>query len=61
MIEKLSVVSLNARELKNKMKRTALFSYLKQEKFDLVCLQETDVTARDIVVWEKTMERQSIL
>ena len=35
------------------MKRTALFSYLKQNKFDLVCLQETHVTARDIAVWEK--------
>ena len=35
------------------MKRTVLFSYLKQNKSDLVCLQETHVTARDIVVWER--------
>ena len=35
------------------MKRTALFSYLKEKKLDLVCLQETHVTARDIVVREK--------
>ena len=49
-MDKLSVVSLNARGLKNKMKGTALFSYLKQDKFDLVCLQETHVTARDIAV-----------
>ena len=49
-MDKLSVVSLNARALKNKMKRTALFSYLKQKKSDL---EETHVTARDIVVWKK--------
>ena len=49
-MDKLSVVSLNAQALKNKMKRTALFSYLKQKKFDL---EETHVTARDIVVWKK--------
>ena len=52
-MDKLSVVSLNAQALKNKMKRTALFSYLKQKKFDL---EETHVTARDIVVWKKQWE-----
>ena len=51
-MDKLSVVSLNARELKNKMKRTALYVLFKTKEIHLVSLQETYVTARDIVVWE---------
>ena len=52
-MDKLLIVSLNARGLKNKIKRSVLFSYFKQNRFDIVCLQETHITARDVIVWEK--------
>ena len=53
LMDKLTVASLNARGLKNKIKRTALFSYFKEQRYDLVCLQETHITEKDSSTWEK--------
>ena len=52
-MDKLRIVSLNVRRLKNKIKRVAIFNYLKAEKFDIVCLQETHVSSNDATLWEK--------
>ena len=55
-MEKLNVVSLNVRGLRGIEKRKALFQWIKEKKFDLICLQETYCT-QDLVekfnrVWE---------
>ena len=44
-------MTLNTRGLKNKTKRSALFSYLKQQKINVACLQETHVSEKDIKIW----------
>ena len=38
------VFSLNVRGLRRKTKRKQVFSFLKREKYDIVCLQETHIT-----------------
>ena len=53
MADKLKLFSLNVRGLKNRLKRLKLFNYLKTQKFDLVCLQESHITNNDIQIWEK--------
>jgi exodeoxyribonuclease-3 len=52
-VDKLKICSLNVRGLKNKLKRNALFSYLKRERYDIICLQETHVTEQDFDVWQR--------
>ena len=49
----IKLVSLNVRGLQNKLKRTTLFNYFKREKFDIICMQEAHVTARDVPAWER--------
>ena len=49
----LRICSLNARGLQNKLKRVTLFSQLKKQKYDIICLQETHVTEKDTKLWEK--------
>ena len=44
-------LSLNVRGLRNHVKRRALFSYLKNQKADFYCLQETFSLKRDEVSW----------
>ena len=46
-------VTVNARGLKQNMKRLAIFRYLKQHHYDVICLQETHLTKQDIPIWEK--------
>ena len=53
MADTIRVLSINARGLKNKLKRKAFFDYLKFKKCDLVCVQESHATEKDISVWEK--------
>ena len=52
-MDTIRVVSLNARGLKNKLKRNALFHQIKSSNFDIVCLQECHITSKDAPVWEK--------
>ena len=44
-------LSLNVRGLRNHVKRRALFSYLKNQKADFYCLQETFSLKGDEVSW----------
>ena len=52
-MDKLRIITLNARGLKNKLKRAAIFNQLKNQRVDIVCLQECHVSKKDIVVWER--------
>ena len=52
-MDKLRISSLNVRGLKNKLKRISLFNYLKSQRFDIVCLQESHITKNDISSWQK--------
>ena len=47
----LNIVSLNVRGLRNQVKRRAIFSYLKSQKANLYCLQETFSQESDEKVW----------
>ena len=38
---------------KQNMKRLAIFRYLKQQHYDIICLQETHLTKQDIPIWGK--------
>ena len=52
-MSKLKLASLNVRGLKNKFKRLAIFTYLKKQKLDIICLQEAHIKAEDQRIWEK--------
>ena len=47
----IKILSLNVRELRNHVKRRALFLYLKNQKADFYCLQETFSLEEDEVIW----------
>ena len=49
----LRILSLNVRGLRKKHKRVALFNYFKQQKIDIICLQETHVSDSVAHIWEK--------
>ena len=49
----LKCFTLNSRGLRSRCKRKALFTYLKGNKFDVVCLQETHVTDDVCNQWER--------
>ena len=50
-MDKIRIVSFNARGLKNAMKRKSMFAYFKKNKYDVVCLQETHILDKDIPEW----------
>ena len=52
-MDSMRIDSLNTRGLKNKLKRMALFSFIKQQKLDIACLQETHINEKEAVLWEK--------
>ena len=52
-MDTIKLTSLNCRGLKNRLKRLSVFHYLKNKKFDIVCLQETHISTKDLPVWEK--------
>ena len=52
-MDQIKVISLNARGLRNKLKRASIFRYLKHNKYDIVCIQEAHLTKNDVPVWEK--------
>ena len=45
--------SLNVRGLRTKLKRKSLFCFLKKNKYDIVCLQESHITENVADTWEK--------
>lgn len=52
-MDRLRIVSLNVRGLRKKHKRAALFNFFKQQKFDIVCLQESHINDKVAHIWEK--------
>jgi len=52
-MDNIRVCTLNGRGLRNKLKRASLFKFLKNNKYDIICLQETHVTESDVEVWSK--------
>ena len=50
---KISLMTVNARGLKNKFKRKCMFTYFKEKQIDVVCIQESHITKRNIHVWER--------
>ena len=51
MARKVNILALNVRGLRNENKRRAVFSYLKQQKATVFCLQETYSLPDDENVW----------
>ena len=51
MAKQVKVISLNARWLRNQVKRRSIFSYLKNQKATLHCLQETFSKEDDEKIW----------
>ena len=49
----LKILSLNVRGLRNGRKRRVLFYIFKNEKFDIICLQETYLMKSDLPLIEK--------
>ena len=49
----MNLVSLNVRGLKLKHKRRQLFSLFKRNQYDVVCLQETHITEKEVEQWKK--------
>ena len=47
----IKILSLNVRGLRNHVKRRALFLYLRNQKADFYCLQETFSSKKDEVPW----------
>ena len=47
----IKILSLNVKGLRNPVKRRALFLYLKNQKADLYCLQETHSKKEDEIPW----------
>lgn len=54
----IKVLSLNTRGLSNTFKRKSLFQFLKKEKYDIVCLQETHVTKNNSELWSRQWSGQ---
>lgn len=52
-MDKTRIISINTRGLRNRFKRNAMFTLFKQQRFDIICLQETHVTEKEVALWEK--------
>ena len=50
--QNVKVLSLNVRGLRNQIKRRAIFTYLKRQKADIYCLQETYSNELDEKIWQ---------
>ena len=50
---RLRLLSLNTRGIVNKLKRKSMFSFIKQQKIDIACLQETHVSEKIASQWER--------
>ena len=49
---KCKIMSLNVRGIREQTKRRSIFSYLKDQKADSYCLQETYSDANDESMWQ---------
>ena len=47
----MDILSLNVRGLHNQSKRLAIYHWLEQKHFDIICLQETFVTENSIAIF----------
>ena len=56
----LKIISLNVRELRNQIKRRGIFSYLKNQKATLYCLQETFSQEKDENIWSEERGGQTL-
>ena len=45
-MDQLKIASINARGLRNKLKRISLFKSFKRSKIDIVCIQESHIKKR---------------
>ena len=59
-MEKLNILSLNVRGLRNRDKRKALFQWILDKKFDIVCLQETYCTQDFVQKFNRMWEGQVV-
>ena len=53
-----SIASINVNGLKNSQKRRQVFSFLKNSKYDVICLQETHQSASEKKKWEREWGRK---
>ena len=49
----LRLFSVNVRGLRSKLERQSVFSYFKERRYDIICLQETYITKDVSGGWEK--------
>ena len=56
----LKIISLNVRGLRNQIKRRGIFSYLKNQKATLYCLQETFSQEKDENIWSEEWGGQTL-
>ena len=49
----LRLISVNVRGLRSKLKRKSVFTYFRERKYDIICLQETYITKDVSDGWEK--------
>ena len=52
-MDDLKIVSLNVRGLRNGLKRKKIFKMLKENKYDIICLQESYITENVAEIWKK--------
>ena len=52
-MNKLKIVTINVRGIRDKKKRFVLINWLKRKEFDVFCLQETFVTKEILPIVEK--------
>ena len=50
---KIRFFSLNCGGLRNQLKRRTIFSFLKKQKYDVICLQEAQIIDRDYEQWQR--------
>ena len=60
MSSSLKIISLNVRGLRNQTKRSGIFSYLKNQKATLYCLQETFSLEKDENIWSAEWGGQTL-
>ena len=54
-----SIASVNVNGLKNKQKRLQVFNFLKNSKYDIICLQETHQTSEEKRRWANEWSAKS--
>lgn len=52
-MDSIFLCTLNVNGIRSKFKRNTVFKYLRQQKYDIICLQETYITDSDYDQWKK--------